>query len=349
MVNSTQNASYLQTAQGAQIPLSAESPPRPAASGRTFLEAIKAAHARTWPETTPKTTKIEELSTTPQISGENPTPMKATLTFAERLRMSNRGSTPNLTSSGSFSSPPKESTAKKLASDAMPETTPKKYPRMEDPLVTRKMLDELESRLMRPAPQEFKCTGYIAPYIKTCQYVVVQQVAHQILFSQETVAASTKDGELSLDQLAERMLRFFPREYAIDIVAVAEETYTSVDNRRLLVAKRIAQNAPDRLYGIWVRVHLADELLAGQGSRFGEAKTWGEAVLMRINNIQRREQLQYTRGSFGFSAEPKIRTPFHLPPKLTLSLSLVNVDLASLHPDDQQQIKKRENKGIILI
>ena len=83
----------------------------------------------------------------------------------------------------------------------------------------------------------------------------------RILFSQTTVSDFTKDKKCDypLDDLADDMFIEFKKsvnyqnDAVLDIVANGDGTFTPIDNRRLLIAKKLGE--VDRLYGIWDKVH----------------------------------------------------------------------------------------------
>jgi hypothetical protein len=169
-------------------------------------------------------------------------------------------------------------------------------------------------------------------YTKKPQLILLQHVAEKILFSQKSVSDFSMNGKamITLDDLADQLFVSFNEFGAIDIVANGDGTFTSVDNRRLLIAKRISQY--DRNYSIYVRVHkAADCLKDGEKRRFtiGEfvPKTWGEAVRGRISQS----------GVLGFSKEPKILAKT----VSTLSIDLSCLDLSALHKEDRENLLNR--------
>ncbi|QLH35686.1 MAG: hypothetical protein HWD61_05725 [Parachlamydiaceae bacterium] len=121
--------------------------------------------------------------------------------------------------------------------------------------------------------------GYFDP-----QFVRIRDVSDKILFSQTTVSDFSKQGryDLPISTLADQLFAAFKEEGAIDIVDNEDGTFTSLDNRRLLIAKRIG--LVDRTYGIWVKVHSFHYALNSHQERRFEATTWGMAVTQRIGN-----------------------------------------------------------------
>lgn len=114
--------------------------------------------------------------------------------------------------------------------------------------------------------------------------MLVEEVAKKVLFSQSSVSDAASDGQtanaISIDELAERMFKQgFDSKYPLDIVQVSEDTFSSLDNRRLLIAKKIKKFCED--YKVWVRVHGYDEPLSRINRQRFRALTWGQALELR--------------------------------------------------------------------
>ena len=143
------------------------------------------------------------------------------------------------------------------------------------------------------------------------QEVSIEFVARNILFTQDSVSAFASDGmesnAITLDRLAARMFKNgFDRNYPLDIVEIEENKFTSIDNRRLLIAKRIKNFCS--IYKIWVRIHGFREPLSKENvHRFSGALTWGEAVQRRVgDNSNGFKKYPIIRNNAGiFDARPK--------------------------------------------
>lgn len=190
------------------------------------------------------------------------------------------------------------------------------------------------------------------------QYVRIQAVSGTLLFSQATVSefntvmVQTGYGKMvssnyPISDLALAMFIQYKRHTdeedggVLDVVHMGknpsgEDIFTSIDNRRLLIAKKIGRI--DRTYGIWVRVHkFNDELSPALQRRFkGKAKdinipTWGAAVLHR------------TGGELGFAKWARIarEAPQAIP------LNLVGLNFSPIHKDDRTTILGKQKKGVI--
>lgn len=158
----------------------------------------------------------------------------------------------------------------------------------------------------RPSPTDFYRDYHseIADHIKGPQYILIADVTKKLFFSQTNVSNFYREGccDMPISSLAESMFLEFKRDFvnigdgALDVVNMNEGKYTSLDNRRLLIAKKISQI--DRTYGIWIKVHNYDDKLSPFSQRRLNAGTWGEAVEKRINNPKR---------PFGYSKLPLIQ------------------------------------------
>jgi len=113
--------------------------------------------------------------------------------------------------------------------------------------------------------------------------------ANSIRFSQSSVNG--------LEDIVTNMKKNGWKGDNIDIVKMSDNMYTTVDNTRLLAAKRAGID-------IKANVHNFDDLIdTDMAKRFlnkkGEApKTWGEAVQNRINNQKKTFRENYQSGSF---------------------------------------------------
>lgn len=206
-----------------------------------------------------------------------------------------------------------------------------------------------ENQAFRPDATAFyrHYNGKIVPHFQGLQYVYVCDVINDIYFSQKTVSdfSTNQDYDVPLDTLADQMFVKFKRDInyngdgALDVVFNEKNgTVTSLDNRRLLIAQKIA--VFDRYYGIWIRVHGAEQLLyRGLQKRFLGAKTWGEAAALRINK----------KKLTGFKLHPVI-CDHHGPKKVqTIPLCITNCDLSELASDDIYRIRKTAKNGILNI
>lgn len=223
-----------------------------------------------------------------------------------------------------------------------------------DTLTSEAALDLLDPVVVakRPNPRDIfsKYNGTISNKTGKPQYVRIQDVANKLLFSQTTVSDFNKSAKVDypLDYLADAMFLEFKRDIdrygdgALDVVDMGGGFFTSLDNRRLLIAKKIG--AVDRTYGIWIRVHSFGETLTpGLQKRFGGAKTWGQAALDRVND----------KRYFGYLGLPTIMTTNLLDkrvpaPSQNIRLS-VDCDLSQLHAVDSAAIKKAAVNNIITI
>jgi hypothetical protein len=227
---------------------------------------------------------------------------------------------------------------------------------VDEPLTSAAVLDRFDSAAcaIRPDPREFykEYRGRIIANFKGPQYLLIKDVAEHILFSQREVSDFNqgKTCDYPLGDLADALFLEFKRDIlgsgdgALDVVAMGDEKYASLDNRRLLIAKKIG--AVDRMFGIWIRVHGSDDLLSeGLQRRFMGARTWGEAVQIRINN---------EKAKFGYSSNPRIMTNNAKNQRVDaesqlISLSVMDVNLSALNPADAARIGERKVNGTIKI
>lgn len=162
------------------------------------------------------------------------------------------------------------------------------------------------------------------------QFVNINDVASKILFSQDTVSDFSADGkcDLPISDLADQLFLGFKTSGALDIVDNGDGTFTSLDNRRLLIAKRIG--VVDRTYGIWVKVHSANQKLSyGLQKRFN-AFTWGEAVAVRVGkNIK------------GYTNYPTILDEGRKKKSQNIALTFdpSSYDYSDLHQDDVKNLQ----------
>lgn len=186
----------------------------------------------------------------------------------------------------------------------------------------------------------------ICPNQKEPQYVNIKCVANQILFSQQRISDFIGDQTCSLEDFANELFKSFKKEGAIDIVCMDKDQYTSLDNRRLFIAKRIAFQVPDSRYGIWVRVHGIDEALSPPNlRRFLGAVTWGQAVLMRVNNLREGHIDYISKPGIGFPNEPLLDRKC-----ISRGLSImIELDLRDLNPADLKKIREKVQGNCILI
>lgn len=209
--------------------------------------------------------------------------------------------------------------------------------KIDQPLTNQSTLENLEkTRIERYASYK----GKINLRCTKPQYVNINDVSQNILFSQETVSdyTRTSKNDLPLSDLADMLFEGFLPEYAIDIVDNGDGTFTSLDNRRLLIAKRIG--VVDRTYGIWLRVHAADqELNIGQQKRFN-AYTWGEAAAIRVNNNKVK----------GYDRYPTILDGLKKKPDQNIYLRFdSDNDYSALNEEDFQDLKSKIKNGNIAI
>lgn len=216
----------------------------------------------------------------------------------------------------------------------------------------------------RPDPKAIHA-GYsqsISAEFRGLQYMRMRDIATQILFSQITVSDinTVKNIDYPIDALADVLFLEFPHSLALDVVEMGNGVFTSLDNRRLLIAKKLS--VIDRTYGIWIRAHKAsDSLPPSQQFRFGGVKTWGEAVRDRINSSIAKKQhtpkAKPTADSSleGFIGYPTIMTTTpDFQQKICKQQMIpvsVNCNLSALHKDDRDLIlaQARKNSGIIKI
>lgn len=185
----------------------------------------------------------------------------------------------------------------------------------------------------------------IDPRKKAPQYVLMKDVFQNILFSQNTVSdfnISPDDGQMyPISVLANKLFHQFKEEGALDIVRMGEGKYISVDNRRLLIAKKIA--TIDKTYGIWVRVHDSEKALTeNQSNRFQlpfeNKPTWGNAVHLRMG---RSSNEGYTKPVIMSEGEPASSQ--------TVSIYLHGCDLSKLNPDVVKLIQQKAPEGVLEI
>lgn len=228
--------------------------------------------------------------------------------------------------------------------------------RLDAALTTTATLDRFDppvaEKAVRPDPRSF-CARYNGKISTACksapQFVLIQDVKDKILFSQTTVSDFNKSEtcDYPIDFLADAMFKEFkrdilrPNDGVLDVVDMGKGFFTSVDNRRLLIAKKIG--AFDRTYGIWIRVHQStDALTPGLMTRF-DARNWGEAVRKRINKAK----------TSGYTSHPTIMTTNKKgerePAVQTIALSVDPSLLSGLHAEDQRVISGMQTNGIIRI
>jgi hypothetical protein len=225
-----------------------------------------------------------------------------------------------------------------------------KTTQVDEPLTTDTVLNRFDPavRAHRPDPKEFykDYQGKINAAYPHSQYVKIRDVGHQLLFSQKTVSDSNqgKDLDYRISYLVDALFIEFQKNGALDVVDMGNEKFTSLDNRRLLIAKKI--NVVDRTFGIWIRVHPSNGSLAPSfQKRFQGAKTWGEAVKLRIGD---------DKVKVGYFYNPTIMTAdkanhYVKASSQTIPLSVEGVDLSELHPEDVADMAKRKKNGQILI
>jgi hypothetical protein len=219
---------------------------------------------------------------------------------------------------------------------------------IDEPLTETAVLKRYDSeeRVIRPKPQDifWNYKGNISDKTSRPQYVYINDVKNQILFSQTTVSDFNNAGtcDVPLDQLVDSMFIEFKKtinnnigDGALDLVANSDGTFTSLDNRRLLVAKKIGN--VDRNYGIWVKVHAASAPLnSGLQQRF-RAGTWGGAVKVRVRAKEQR--------IFGYRQLPTIMDEGKQKKSQSLPLSLDGCDLSELHPEDVAELNLRKKNN----
>lgn len=225
------------------------------------------------------------------------------------------------------------------------------------PLTSVSILDAFDPVVVaakRPDPKDFfeRYNGRISNKTFKPQYVRINDVTNELLFSQTNVSNfnNVRDCEYPLDYLADAMFIEFKRDLdrsgdgALDVVDMGDGYFTSVDNRRLLIAKKIG--VIDRTYAIWVRVHKAsDGLSVNLQRRFDGSRTWGEAVQMRINSSDQKFK--------GYSALPTIMEITRCGRRVcadsqTIPLS-IDCDLSELDSADVVNMKKIQENSIIKI
>ena len=106
--------------------------------------------------------------------------------------------------------------------------------------------------------------------------------AHDVRFSQSTISYHRIDRSTNLpytyDDLVDNMRNYDWRGDSIDVVHMPDGILTSVDNTRLAAAREAGINIQANIHGF--NDPLPDEFYLTR--RFGDARTWGEAVLYRI-------------------------------------------------------------------
>lgn len=227
---------------------------------------------------------------------------------------------------------------------------------LNQPLASKALLDKYDPpppppKVWRRHPSQLweGYKGEIAPTFYEPQYVLIQDVAKKILFSQKSVSDCFEyDGEdLPLSELADSMFLRFMRNFALDIVDWGTGLFTSVDNRRLLIAKKIAQY--DSTYGIWVKVHSHNQPLKHWEERrftvnWLKPKTWGEAI--KIRGDMKGKQIGYCKfptilsNKSGNWEEAKSQ-------KIPLKTSDIN--LSPLEMEDRKKIRNESSRGELLI
>lgn len=158
------------------------------------------------------------------------------------------------------------------------------------------------------------------------QYVHINDVRDRLLFSQKNVSDMTSTGliDYPISELADSMFIKFDKNFALDIVENNDGSFTSIDNRRLLVAKKLG--ALDSNYGIWVKVHAANAKLEPQHQRRFRAATWGGAVAERMDGAK----------LSGFTSSPRILGRVEQTIPLNIDREQYNYD--ALDPTDREQI-----------
>jgi hypothetical protein len=222
--------------------------------------------------------------------------------------------------------------------------------RLNEPKTSDEVLEQFDPqvRAYRPDPKEFYrgYKGKITCGFKYSQYVYIQDVRNRILFSQTTISDFNKGKrcDYPLDYLADSMFIEYKKDIeawgdgVLDIVDNGDGTFTSVDNRRLLLAKKFG--AVDRTYGIWIKVHAANEELSKSLSkRFLGAKTWGEAVAIRVNNNKVAGYLEYPTIMSGSKAKESQSIP----------VSIADCDLSALDSRDVVHLKRQQVNGCVYL
>lgn len=201
-----------------------------------------------------------------------------------------------------------------------------------------------DERVVRPI-----AAGAINPSMRGTQYVRVQGVADKILFSQRTVSNFTESRGSGSDRpiadLASSMfLEFRQEEGTLDVVRMRDGSLISCDNRRLLIAKRIGRL--DRLFGISIRIHQAvDNVPDYFQFRFGGARTWGDAVLNRMN---KGVSATSPRRTTGYAEEPQLLQFGGAPDTEGVKIAVVRVDLSALDAADKAAIDRTRKEGLYI-
>lgn len=207
---------------------------------------------------------------------------------------------------------------------------------------------EPEVRAVRPHPKTLneKYDGKISPRFFGAQYLCINHVRNVILFSQQTVSDFNKGEKCDypLDMLVDALFVEFKKDLAftnegcLDVVDNGDGTFTSIDNRRLFIAKKIG--LIDSRFGIWIKVHPANqELTEGQAKRFQGAKTWGQAAANRVNNPRIKGYLNYpTIKDEGKDKDPQ-----------SLQLDIREINLSGLDSKDVATLRSKAKNGIVTI
>lgn len=202
--------------------------------------------------------------------------------------------------------------------------------------------------------------GEIDPRYSRAQYVLIKDVVNKLLFSQTNVSDFNKEEtrDVLISELADSLFVEFrlgaEEEGALDIVDNRDGTFTSLDNRRLILAYKIG--AKDRLYGIWVKVHRYDERLSkSEQRRFSGAYTWGEAALRRVNgNISNSNSNSNSNANVrvnGFAKLPKILDMGKEKScqGVELTIDPDNYDYSVLNQEDLENLLKNRKNGTVTI
>lgn len=222
--------------------------------------------------------------------------------------------------------------------------------RVDAPQVSEAALDTLETsvRAYRPDPKKFYrgYNGRVNTNWTGPQYVYIKDVAKDILFSQTTISDFNKGKttDYPLDYLADSMFVEYRKDIdykndgVLDIVDNGDGTFTSLDNRRLFIAKKIGE--VDRFYGIWIKVHSRTEELASFNKRRFYAETWGEAVDIRVDS----------EGKMGHKRYPTIMEGMKRKASQSIPVNVTGMILQGiLHDDDLKQIRAKRVQGVINI